>query len=202
MPDCTAKATSKHRSAREAAKCPVHGHRAATRADATMSVRPEAQSLQPEVHRTYSRNGYVLSEEWLLNGVLHREDGPATVAFDSAGNVVGEEWWLAGVRHRQDGPATVIFGSDGSRVLESWYLNGVFHREDGPAGTRYDKKGKTTCDWVLNNLGVSPHLVLAPSWGVSRDNVAAIELLSDYDFNELSADHPAVLLVLATHRNP
>ena len=51
---------------------------------------------------------------WYLNGVLHREDGPAEEWAD------GDKWWyLNGELHREEGPA--IEGADGSK---EWWLNG------------------------------------------------------------------------------
>jgi len=37
---------------------------------------------------------------WLLNGKLHREDGPAEEYSNGY-----KAWWLNGKRHREDGPA-------------------------------------------------------------------------------------------------
>jgi hypothetical protein len=75
-------------------------------------------------------------KEWLLNGILHRTDGPAVEYSDGT-----KEWWLNGELHRTDGPA--IEDSNGSKA---WYLNGELHRTDGPAvewsnGSKY---------WYLN----------------------------------------------------
>jgi hypothetical protein len=70
--------------------------------------------------RTVDKDGSI---RWTLNGVLHREDGPAYE------QVSGTKWWyLNGVVHRIGGPA-IIF-NDGAK---HWYLNGKMHREDGPA---------------------------------------------------------------------
>ena len=76
------------------------------------------------------------TRKWLLNGKLHREDGPA---FEYANG--DRYWYLNDNYHREDGPAVEY--ADGSRC---WYLNGERHREDGPAvecsdGRRY---------WFLN----------------------------------------------------
>ena len=60
---------------------------------------------------------------WLLNGKLHREDGPAIERADGS-----KSWFLNDNLHREDGPA--IEGADGRK---SWLLNGKLHREDGPA---------------------------------------------------------------------
>jgi len=60
---------------------------------------------------------------WYLNGVLHREDGPAIENVDG-----GKAWYLNGLLHRGDGPA--VERTDGDK---EWYLNGERYREDGPA---------------------------------------------------------------------
>ena len=62
-------------------------------------------------------------KRWVLNGVLHREDGPAVDC--TSGHKI---WYLNGDIHREDGPA--IEDANGSK---KWYLNGKRHREDGPA---------------------------------------------------------------------
>tara|TARA_R110000868_G_scaffold75946_3_gene218791 strand:+ start:11692 stop:12021 length:330 start_codon:yes stop_codon:yes gene_type:complete len=63
------------------------------------------------------------SKYWTLNGLFHREDGPAIERFNGT-----KLWYLHGNLHREDGPACEY--SDGSKA---WYLNGLCHREDGPA---------------------------------------------------------------------
>jgi len=60
---------------------------------------------------------------YYLNGLLHREDGPAIIF--SHGTL---EYFLNGEIHREDGPA-IIF----SHGRLDYYLNGKRHREDGPA---------------------------------------------------------------------
>lgn len=75
---------------------------------------------------------------WLLNGDLHREDGPAVVRPDDG----RQEWWTHGKCHREDGPA--IESVDGTKV---WCVNGQRHREEGPAIELPDG----TREWWLNN---------------------------------------------------
>lgn len=60
---------------------------------------------------------------YLLDGKLHREDGPA-VEYPNG----DQEWWLNGNRHREDGPA--IQDEQGNKT---WYQNNLLHRENGPA---------------------------------------------------------------------
>jgi hypothetical protein len=57
---------------------------------------------------------------WLLNGKLHREDGPAVEYADGY-----KSWWLNGKRHREDGPALEC--ADGSKF---WWLNGKSMTEE------------------------------------------------------------------------
>src|SRR5579859_5887796 len=63
------------------------------------------------------------TKRWIINGQLHREDGPAIEYNDSS-----KVWFLHGQRHRIDGPA--IEWSDGDKA---WYHHGQLHRLDGPA---------------------------------------------------------------------
>jgi hypothetical protein len=73
---------------------------------------------------------------WYLNGLHHREDGPA-IEYASGDKC----WYLNGRRHREDGPAIeYVSGS------KAWYLNGLPHREDGPA-VEYVSGHK---EWFLN----------------------------------------------------
>ena len=55
------------------------------------------------------------SKSWFLNGLLHRENGPA-VEYDNG----DKEWYLNGKLHRVNGPA--IEYANGSKA---WYLNGI-----------------------------------------------------------------------------
>jgi hypothetical protein len=55
-------------------------------------------------------------KEWYLNGLLHREDGPAIEYINGY-----KAWCIKGIYHREDGPA--IEYSDGSK---EWYLNGNY----------------------------------------------------------------------------
>ena len=59
-------------------------------------------------------------KHWLLDGVFHREDGPAV---EWAGG--SKSWWLYGRRHRVDGPAV-----EGAYGTTSWYLNGKEYTEE------------------------------------------------------------------------
>jgi hypothetical protein len=78
------------------------------------------------------------SKFWYLNGILHREDGPAVEYIN--GN---KYWYLNGQRHRIDGPAFEDVNN-----YKAWYLNGHRHREDGPAV----EWANGTKEWWLNTI--------------------------------------------------
>jgi len=68
----------------------------------------------------YTVRVYDKRTEWYLNGVPHREDGPAVEYANGT-----KSWWLNGELHREDGPA--IERADG---YKAWYLNGVNMTEE------------------------------------------------------------------------
>jgi hypothetical protein len=54
------------------------------------------------------------SKEWFLNGLIHREDGPALECASGT-----KFWYLNGKYNREDGPAIERVNGD-----KYWYLNG------------------------------------------------------------------------------
>ncbi len=62
---------------------------------------------------------------WILDGKMHREDGPAFEYLLPGG---GRKWFINGNLHREDGPA-IEWQSGG----KEWFIHGKKHREDGPA---------------------------------------------------------------------
>lgn len=103
-------------------------------------------------------------ENWYKNGKKHREDGPASIAFES------KYWYRDGLLHREDGPAI-----DNSNGEKCWYIKGKLHREDGPAyessslkcwyqnGLRHREDGPAvefadgTKHWYLNGTFYKEH---------------------------------------------
>ena len=92
-------------------------------------------------------------QEWIVDGELHREDGPAHICEDGT-----TEWYINGELHRTDGPA--LMWPDGGK---EWYLYGKLHREDGPAITCLNGHR----EWHLNGLEMSEgeHAILARKQG-------------------------------------
>ena len=74
---------------------------------------------------------------WLLDGVFHREDGPAHIT-----PLGTEHWYQKGLPHREDGPATKM-----GNGYESWFRWGKCHRTDGPAV----KWPNGTREWYIDN---------------------------------------------------
>ena len=70
-------------------------------------------------YKEYTVRVYKDKTEWLLNGKLHREDGPAVEGADGS-----KSWLLNGKLHREDGPAVECV--DGTK---SWWLNGIEYTE-------------------------------------------------------------------------
>ena len=64
---------------------------------------------------------------YTLNGVIHREDGPA-IEYHNGDKL----WYINGHLHREDGPAAEQYGD------KAWCLHGKIHRENGPAIERAD----------------------------------------------------------------
>lgn len=64
------------------------------------------------------------SDSYLLDGKLHRLDGPALSFKDGY-----QAWYKHGIRHRIGGPALI----DPGMKMETWYEEGKEHRRDGPA---------------------------------------------------------------------
>jgi hypothetical protein len=66
------------------------------------------------------------TQEWWVNGLLHREDGPAVIR-KNLGNL-DNQWYLNGQLHRENGPAVEY-----ANGTEEWYREGKRHRIGGPA---------------------------------------------------------------------
>ena len=63
--------------------------------------------------------------EFYVDGILHREDGPARISKDGLRGY----WHQNNKFHRLDGPAAI----NTYRYLEGWYVNDKLHRIGGPA---------------------------------------------------------------------
>ncbi|MFM7855526.1 MAG: hypothetical protein ACKO96_27275, partial [Flammeovirgaceae bacterium] len=79
-----------------------------------------------------------LKRSWHQYGQLHRVDAPAVLELWLDDGIVAlEEWAINGVRHREDGPAYISrdINENGEAyiITESWHKVGMLHRINGPA---------------------------------------------------------------------
>lgn len=91
------------------------------------------------------------NHKWILNGLLHRADGPAIDCKD--GKI---EWWLNGLRHRAIAPAM-----EWPNGKQEWWFNGVLHRKNGPAITYEDGAYEWWVDGKQYNNGIDISNVIA-----------------------------------------
>lgn len=91
----------------------------------------EEFNKESKVKREYWDNNQIRIEKWVLNGVLHRENGPAYQSWNKNGQKKSEYWLLDGELHRENGPACQSWYEDGQKKYENWWLNGkVSSREE------------------------------------------------------------------------
>jgi antitoxin component YwqK of YwqJK toxin-antitoxin module len=80
--------------------------------------------VEPEIIRSYYPNGNIYTEEYFINGIYHRGDGPAYIGYYTTGSIKYEEYLFNGRCHREDGPAWTQYYANGSINFEKYYLNG------------------------------------------------------------------------------
>ena len=91
--------------------------------------------------------GYARIEQWLREGRLHRDDGPAYLETRADGSQ-SMGWYRDGMLYRVDGPAWIDLQSDGTRS-ERWYLDDAPHRTDGPACVIVRPDGSRVEEWWI-----------------------------------------------------
>jgi hypothetical protein len=106
----------------------LHSFSAICMPDAPTQIMPDGTKLWLLNGKLHRENGPAVEHPWgtkcwFQNGLLHRVGGPAVE--DSNGTT---SWYRSGLLHREDGPA--IEGRDG---IKMWYVNNRLHRCDGPA---------------------------------------------------------------------
>lgn len=101
------------------------------------------QSGVPKKRSIRLDDGTLWREEWMLNGKLHREDGPAIISYYTDGGIKEQQWWINDEQHREDGPAVITYYPNGNVNSESWWKENLRHRIDGPAFISYYKDGST-----------------------------------------------------------
>ena len=136
------------------------------------------------------KNGMFVNEngtkEWYLNGLLHREDGPARERADGC-----KQWWVNGKKHREGESAIESAGGH-----KSWYKDGKLHREDGPAYEGADgSKG-----WYINGVQVTEQIVMQPESITlaqiqeNRNNEVRSVMIERYGWHRYLADSNAKMI--------
>jgi len=157
--------------------CPEHGKQA-SREVLPVAVAAPMPSDEPTVVERYS-DGSVRSEDWYVDGKLHRTDGPAVVEYRPDGTVRAEVWFVDDKPHRIDGPARVWYHPDGTVRSEEWYV-------DGKAVESWEVLGR-----YLRRRGVP---------GLSTEALRQIAKDVPWQrWSELVSDHPLVALWSTVH---
>jgi antitoxin component YwqK of YwqJK toxin-antitoxin module len=86
-----------------------------------------------------------------IDGVLHREDGPAVSEYSMSGVLDEETYYKKGEKHRLDGPAWILYKDGGSVSRETYFREGMCHREDGPARIFYNKDSPFYVEFWLDD---------------------------------------------------
>jgi hypothetical protein len=73
------------------------------------------------------------TEEWWVDGKVHRTGAPAVLDFNADGSLSREVWFTNDKIDRADGPAIVVRGHDGTILSEQWYHHGVLDKSREPA---------------------------------------------------------------------
>lgn len=114
-----------------------------------------------KIEEEYYPSGKIKFKSW-GNGVFHRINGPAYVAYYESGQISDEQWMTRGRWHRKNGPAIIKYYKSGRIRDEQWMIHGHFHRDNGPAIIEYYENGQIDFKiWLLNG---KRHWPIAPAF--------------------------------------
>ena len=113
--------------------------------------------------KEYYPTGVILSDMWVLDEYLHKEDGPALITYYENGAANTIHYYINGKLHNVNGPAYIeFFKETGGLKKVIYYKNGVEMREsviineDGsrtvkkaPSYIEYSPTGPFTYEYVL-----------------------------------------------------
>jgi len=66
---------------------------------------------------------------WEVDGVIHRERGPAITTWYKNGQIKSKEWYINGVMHRERRPAIITWHQNGTLKSNDYYKNGKLYRK-------------------------------------------------------------------------
>ncbi len=105
---------------------------------------------KPDQHREYhdSKPNRLSREVQHFDKNIHSDSGPADVRYDENGNISEVNYIVNGKLHRVDGPAKVSYFPKKNRAgksiiqREMYFVNGEPHNTKGPAVKIFDESGK------------------------------------------------------------
>lgn len=111
----------------------------------------------------YNENDMKIYEDWAINGMLSRTDGPARISYfadghdrTNIGNPTGiqsKEYYLDNMRHRPDGPAAIYYGPESGKIIKQvYYEYDRLHRVDGPALIDHTRDSDVDEAWYYKNV--------------------------------------------------
>lgn len=104
-------------------------------------------------HPSCGTHGQLKLEQYYVNGVFHREDGPAISAYRKSGKIKLENYFCEHKYHREDGPSLIRYHKNGKIKQEIWYTHDMKGRKDNPSNIKYFKSGQIKQEiWYENNV--------------------------------------------------
>ena len=101
---------------------------------------------------SYHLNGVPAKQEYYQNGKLHREDGPAIIRRDENGFATEFEYFVNGQANSKNGPSLFHRNEKGDVDHVAYKQgSGYLHRTDGPATISYDSLGRVTQEGYYQN---------------------------------------------------
>lgn len=105
-------------------------------------------------YNLWYENGSLELEQYFLKGGKHRENGPAMTRWYENGSLCFQEYMINGKGHRDSGPSFECYYENGQKEEEVYMINGKYHRTDGPAHTQWESDGKKTEFYFFNDEAI------------------------------------------------
>ena len=147
--------------------------------------------------RTPEGEFYKDQEYWFINGLRHRETGPACICYWISGNPSDEEWWLNDTLTRLDKtqPTHIEYYEKGEISIKRWRYpefcknnnaDHDLHRENGPAVIVY-RKDQTIREEIWMEFGKT-HRIGAP-YVIEYDAINTLKVIH-HEWEDLTKEKP------------
>ena len=105
--------------------------------------------MENEINKTYYNNGKLMKKQYLLDGKLHREDGPAEIKYYKSGNIWYKKYYINNELHKDDGPACIYYHENGLIMRKQYFI------EKHNLTVRYEKyKNRLTKEMIKCESGI------------------------------------------------